>query len=71
MNLIKKFSELKHEEEEVNEVEADLLTPLVQSILNFNSLAFNVEPSEFCLSEMEQAFGKDIQEVLLLFLYLN
>lgn len=58
--------ELKHEEDESNDLESEFLTPLVQSILNFNSSALNVESSDLGLNEieLEQAFGKDIQEAV-------
>lgn len=68
-NIFNRFSELKHEEEETNELDHNLITPLVQSVLSFNSYALNVDQSDYDMlneSEIEQAFGKDLQEVLVL-----
>jgi hypothetical protein len=59
---------LKHDEEETNELEDTLLTPLIRSMLSFNPEAYNVE-SQSEWSEIEQAFGKDIQEVSLALFY--
>ncbi|KAI1712006.1 HEAT repeat associated with sister chromatid cohesion domain-containing protein [Ditylenchus destructor] len=59
--------ELKHEEEETNELDHNLITPLVQSVLSFNSYALNVDQSDYDMlneSEIEQAFGKDLQEAV-------
>lgn len=47
-----------------------MLNPLIQSILNFNAYSFSTDPADFELneSEIEQAFDRDIQEVLYYFL---
>lgn len=57
--------ELKHRDEEHNDIEVELVTPLIESIISFNSSAFLVDLADFPLndSELDSEFDHDIQEV--------